>query len=186
MGHDKALLPFLGQPLISRVLDRVALLADEVLVTTNRPEAYAFLGVRSVPDLRPGRGALGGLYTALAAATHPLVAVVACDLPFASLELLTYARDRLLTSDLDAVVPTSVGGIEPLHAVYRKATCLPAIEQAMDAGEWKLIAWFSQANVCLLTAQETSLHDPGGLAFTNLNTPEDFRRAEALVTSLGE
>ena len=40
MGRDKALIPFLGKPLIERVLQRVAPLADEVLVTTNRPESY--------------------------------------------------------------------------------------------------------------------------------------------------
>ena len=88
MGQDKALLPFLGRPLVSRVIDRLASLADEVLVTTNQPEAYAFLGLPLLPDLKPGRGALGGLYTAVASAGSPLVAVVACDMPFVSPEVI--------------------------------------------------------------------------------------------------
>ena len=43
MGEDKALKPFLGRPLIQRVIDRVAPIADEIIVTTNhpRPQAWA-------------------------------------------------------------------------------------------------------------------------------------------------
>jgi molybdopterin-guanine dinucleotide biosynthesis protein A len=43
MGADKALLPFLGQPLILRPLNRLASMADEVLVTSNYPEGYRSL-----------------------------------------------------------------------------------------------------------------------------------------------
>ena len=81
MGKDKALLDFGGQPLIQQVLSRLESLADETIVTTNHPEDYHFLGFPLIPDVIPDRGALGGLYTALNAASHPLVAVVACDLP---------------------------------------------------------------------------------------------------------
>lgn len=49
MGSDKALLPFLGQPLILRLLRRLASIADEVLVTSNRPESYRFLGLTPSP-----------------------------------------------------------------------------------------------------------------------------------------
>ena len=87
MGSDKALLLFLGQPMILRVLNRLARIADEVLITSNQPENYRFLGLSPIPDLLPGFGALGGLFTALSAAGHPYVAVVACDMPFASPEL---------------------------------------------------------------------------------------------------
>ena len=63
MGQDKALVDFLGRPLILRILERLAPLADEVILTTNRPADYAFLNLPLHPDLQPGRGALGGLYT---------------------------------------------------------------------------------------------------------------------------
>src|SRR5512143_3119304 len=88
MGENKALKPFLGEPLIQRVIQRLRPVADEVLITANDPLEYLFLGVPVFPDVRPGRGPLGGLYTALAKATHPTAAVVACDMPFASAPLL--------------------------------------------------------------------------------------------------
>ena len=43
MGEDKALKPFLGRPLIQRVIDRLTPIADELIVTTNRPAEYEFL-----------------------------------------------------------------------------------------------------------------------------------------------
>jgi molybdopterin-guanine dinucleotide biosynthesis protein A len=185
MGQDKALMPFLGRPLIARVLERLAPLADEALVTTNRPEAFRFLGVPLVPDLKPGFGALGGLHTAIASARNPLVAVVACDMPFASRDLLAYQREVLEAEGADVVIPPSEQGYgyEPLHAVYRREACLPPIESALAASDLKLISWFPRVKVRTLTPDELSRYDPDQLAFWNLNTPEEFAQAEQRARS---
>jgi molybdopterin-guanine dinucleotide biosynthesis protein A len=147
MGEDKALKPFLGRPLIERVIERMSPIADEMIVTTNRPADYAFLNLRLVPDLKPGRGALGGLYTAVASASHPLVAVVACDMPFASQNFFESANSLMVEEEADVVIAKMDEGYEPFHALYRRETCLPAIEAAIDADQWKVIAWFPQVKV---------------------------------------
>jgi molybdopterin-guanine dinucleotide biosynthesis protein A len=181
MGEDKALKSFLGRPLIQRVVERLSPVADEVIVTTNNPDTYRFLGVPLFPDLRPGRGALGGLYTAVASASHPIVAVAACDMPFASAMLLEAMSRLLVEEEADVVIQKSDEGYEPLHAVYRRATCLPAIESAIDADQWKVIAWFPKVKVRVLNPEEVKLYDPSGLAFWNVNTPEEFSKAEELA-----
>ena len=181
MGQDKGLLLLLGQPLIARVMARVASLADEVLVTTNRPQAYRFLGVPLFEDIYPGMGALGGLYTALNVARHPLVAVVACDMPFASPEILAAARQHLLDAEVDVVIPQSEDGYQPFHAVYRRDICLPAVKDALEAGERRLISWFPAVKVATLSAEVASRLDPLKLAFWNLNTPEEFQQAEQMA-----
>jgi molybdopterin-guanine dinucleotide biosynthesis protein A len=178
MGQDKALMPFLGHPLIQRVVDRLTPIADELLVTTNNPDDYRFLGLPLFQDLKPGRGALGGLYTALSSATCEAVAVVACDMPFASASLIEAASRLLVQEDADVVIPDSGDGLEPLHAVYRRETCIPAIESAIDADKWRLISWFPQVKVRILLPDEFKTFDPSGLAFWNLNTPEEFAEAE--------
>jgi molybdopterin-guanine dinucleotide biosynthesis protein A len=183
MGEDKALKPFLGRPLIQRVVDRLQPIADELIVTTNRPEDYSFLNLRLLSDIKPGRGALGGLYTAIASATHPIVAVVACDMPFASARLIEAMGRFLVENEADVVIAKSDEGYEPLHAVYRRETCLPAIESAIDADQWKVIAWFPQVKVRVLTSEEIRSSDPDGLAFWNVNTPDEFAEAEKLATS---
>ncbi len=181
MGQDKALKSFLGRPLIQRVVERLTPIADEVIVTTNRPADYLFLNLPLHPDLKPGRGALGGLYTAIASAKHPTVAVVACDMPFASASLLEAATRLLLDEEADVVIARSEEGYEPLHAVYRRETCLPAIDSAISADQWRVIAWFPQVKVCVLTPDEISRYDPAGMAFWNVNTPEEFSKAETIA-----
>ena len=181
MGTDKALKPFLGRPLVQRVIDRLSPIADEIIVTTNRPDDYSFLNLRLFPDLKPDRGALGGLYTAIASAAYPTVAVVACDMPFAS-PMLFEAMSRLLVeNEADVLIPKSDDYYEPLHAVYRRDTCLPAIEAAIDADKWKVIAWFPQVRVYELSSDEVNQSDPQGLAFWNVNTPEEFAQAEEIA-----
>lgn len=178
MGRDKGLVPFLGQPLIQRVVDRLASIADEILITTNSPESYRFLGLRLEPDLLPGRGALGGLNTALGAATHPFVAVVACDMPFANPELIKTQLNLLVAAEVDLVIPQTTAGLEPFHAVYRRETCLPAIRQNLADGRWRVDAWFEQVKVHRLSEQEMARHDPQGISFWNINTPEELLAAE--------
>jgi molybdopterin-guanine dinucleotide biosynthesis protein A len=181
MGEDKALKTFLGRPLIQRVAERLSTIADEVIVTTNSPEEYRFLGLPLHSDLKPGRGALGGLYTAIASAQHPVVAVVACDMPFANASLLESASSILMEEEVDVVIPKSEEGYEPLHAVYRRETCLPAIEAAVEADQWKVVAWFPMVKVRVLTSDEIKQHDPEGLAFWNVNTPDEFSKAETIA-----
>lgn len=182
MGEDKALKPFLGRPLIQRVIERLQPIADEVIVTTNRPQEYEFLGLRLVTDLMPGRGALGGLYTAIKSAAHPLVAVAACDMPFASPVFFERSRSLMAQENMDVVIAKTDEGYEPMHALYRRETCLPAIKSAIDADQWRVISWFAQVKVRTVAPDEMQVIDPSGLCFWNLNTPEEFASAEQLAS----
>jgi molybdopterin-guanine dinucleotide biosynthesis protein A len=181
MGADKALLPFLGQPLILRPLNRLAGIADEALVTSNHPERYRFLSLTPIPDLYPGTGALGGLFTALYAARYPYVAVVACDMPFASPDLFTFELALLHETGVDAVVPRSAGGTEPFHAIYRRKSCLPHVQSALETGKRRVDAWFHQVKIYL--SLRRCLYDLRGWAFLNINTPKEFTEARGLPGS---
>jgi molybdopterin-guanine dinucleotide biosynthesis protein A len=181
MGQDKALMPLLGRPLIQRVLERLSRIADEVILSTNAPAEYAFLKIRTLPDMKAGQGALGGLYTILEAAKYPHVAAVACDMPFASPALFEYELELSLKNEADVVIPSTAEGLEPLHAIYRRETCLPIIRAALEAKSYKMTGWLHEANVRVVPPEVTVQFDPKGLAFKNLNTPEEFAQAEELT-----
>lgn len=178
MGRNKALLPFQGKPLIQRVIERVQPAADELFIVTNEPAAYQSLGLRLIPDVRTGLGPLGGLQAALQAATHAAVAIVACDMPFANASLLVAAARILEQENADVVIAETAEGLEPLHAVYRRHSCLPKIEAALAAHQHRMISWFADIKVRRLTSGELERYDPEGLAFWNVNTPQDFAEAE--------
>ena len=184
MGQEKALAPFLGQPLIVRVLQRVAPIADEVLITTNSPESFEFLNVQVFKDLVPGRGALGGLYTALSVARHSLVAVVACDMPFVNPELLNAELQEMRNTGNDVVIPHASDGMQPFHAIYRRETCLPYVQSAVEAGYWRVDAWFPQVTVYHFPESEILKYDPSMRCFLNVNTLEELEDAERLASQL--
>ena len=171
-------MPFLGRPLIQRVIERLSPIADELIVTTNQPEAYHFLGVPLFPDLVGGRGALGGLYTALSSASQPLVAVVACDMPFVCADLFAAMRDALLSSNKDIAIPRLHGGLEPFHAIYRRETCLPHIQAALEGDKWRVDAWFAKVQLAFFDQPELQSFAPDLRCFSNVNTPEELAAAE--------
>jgi molybdopterin-guanine dinucleotide biosynthesis protein A len=91
---------------------------------------------------------------------------------------------RLIVQEgADVIIPESAEGLEPLHALYRRATCVPAIEAALAADQWKVVAWFPQVKVRVLKPDELKPFDPASLAFWNLNTPDEFAEAERRATS---
>lgn len=185
MGRSKATVAFAGRPLICRLVERLAPAADELIITTNEPENLEFLkdrypehGIRLVPDARTVRGALPGLYTALLAASNPYVAVVACDMVFASASLVVAESLAMNESGADAVVPSNKHGFEPFHALYRRAGCLPAVQAALDRGEKRAQAFFSEVNVCEFPQERVLEAEPMGGCFINANTPEELRSIE--------
>jgi molybdopterin-guanine dinucleotide biosynthesis protein A len=186
MGMDKARMPFLGKSLLERVLERVSSLGDDILVTTNHPENFEIEGISLFEDFFPGGEALGGLLTGLSYAKNPTVLVVAVDMPFVNQDILIAARKTLLSTQVDVVIPQTKGGFEPFHAVYRRETCLPAVQNALEAGERRLISWFPSVNVLPMSEGELVQYDPLGIAFWNVNTPDELRKAEDFARELGE
>jgi molybdopterin-guanine dinucleotide biosynthesis protein A len=179
MGEDKALIRLGGIPLIERVLTRIDGLADEILITTNRPETLAHLNLRMAGDEVPGAGALHGLKTALSAARGEVVLILSCDTPFVSRELLEHLLDR--AHEADVIVPKHGDKYEPLQAVYNRARCLPAVEAALVSGERRMVSFYPQVRVLPIEEHVLSKLDPSGLSFFNLNTAEDLERAEQLL-----
>lgn len=179
MGTDKSFVRVLGRPLIEDVLANVAGLGSETLLITNRPDDYAYLGVPLFTDVLPDKGALGGLYTALHAASRPNVLCVACDMPFVVRPLLDYLLSLLPAGD--AIVPRLGGEAEPFRAVYARDACLGPIRAALDANRLRVISFFPAVRVRWVEAAEIDRYDPQRLSFFNVNTPEDLEQARRLA-----
>ncbi|MDO5334637.1 MAG: molybdopterin-guanine dinucleotide biosynthesis protein B [Coriobacteriia bacterium] len=186
MGQSKALVPFLGRPLIVRLLERLNPIADELIVTTNEPERLAFLlddypNLKLVTDTYKERGALPGLATALKAASFDHVALVACDMVNASPELLSAESNLLRKGDYQLVIPRTRHGIEPFAAVYERNSCLAAALAALEAGEKRIRAVVSSLDALVVDkGSRPDVPFPLG-CFLNVNTPEELAFAERAV-----
>ena len=179
-GAPKALLELGGRRIIERVLDVLRGVADPVLLVTNTPELYHFLGLPMIPEVFPDGGSLGGIYSGLHAAPGDVAFTVACDMPF-----ISPAVARLVTGrapEADVVVPRVGEQWETLHACYAKA-CLGPMERRLREGRLKITGFFDEVRVLGIPEAEIArLADPARV-FMNVNTPEELARARALVAA---
>ncbi len=182
MGRDKAFLNVGGRRVIERVLARVKPLTDDLLLSTNFPQKYQEFGLRMVPDIYPDKAALGGIYSAIHAARHSHLLVVACDMPFLNVALLEYLIELAHTADV--IVPlVDPPQPETLHAVYSKS-CLPAIQSRLLANRLRIIGFFEDVTVRYVEREEIAQFDPHFYSFINMNTPEEWRQVQQLAAKL--
>jgi molybdopterin-guanine dinucleotide biosynthesis protein A len=167
-----------------RILDRLvrtfeSALGELPLLVANAAEAISWRGdLRIVSDVRPGFGAVGGIYTAVVAAPAPVVCV-AWDMPFVSESLIDALAAGL--ESYDAMLPQSDGrrGVEPLCAAYGPA-CRDAIAASLSQGDLRAIGFHDRIRVGILPLDEVrALADPD-LLFFNVNTADDLARADEL------
>ena len=180
-GNPKALIELGGRSIVERVVAALTPAVDDMLVVTNTPELYAFLGLPMVADVYPDHGSLGGIYSGLRAAGE-VAFTVACDMPFLHPEIVRLVVAR--AGEGDVVIPRVGEQLETMHAAYGKA-CLPPIEERLRAGRLKIVGFFDDVRVVEIGAAEVARFRNPEIAFMNVNTPDELERARALVAELG-
>lgn len=177
-GAPKALVELGGRRLIERVVAVVREVVDDVLVVTNTPDLYRFLGLPMVPDAFVDHGSLGGIYSGLAAAAGDAAFTVACDMPFLSAPVARLVVER--AGEADVVIPRAGDQLQTLHAVYGKA-CLPHMQARLSAGRLKIVGFFDAVRVLEISEEAVARHADPEVVFMNVNTPEELARARALA-----
>lgn len=179
-GEPKALLELGGRRIVERVLDVMRAVTERVLLVTNTPDLYAFLGLPMVPDVFPDGGSLGGIYSGLRAAPGDAAFTVACDMPFLSVAVARLVLAR--ADEADVVAPRVGEQWETLHACYGKA-CLGPMERRLREGRLKITGFFDEVRVLAIPEDEVArLGDPA-VVFMNVNTPDELARARALAAA---
>ena len=176
-GSNKAMVEVDGVRLIERAVRVMRPLFQEVILLTNTPRDYAYLGLPMVEDLIKGLGPLGGVYTGLETISCDAGFFVACDMPFLNQALILHLVAN--RKGFDAVVPRVGWMIEPLHAVYTKR-CLPAIRHLIDSREYQIFKFLPNVRVRYVEAEEIRVHDPQLRSFFNINEPQDLLETEKL------
>jgi molybdopterin-guanine dinucleotide biosynthesis protein A len=180
MGRDKGQLMLQGETLAARAVRTLSALADDVILVTNTPEPFEGLNARLIGDQIPGGGAFSGIHAGLTAARHEWALVVACDMPFLNLDLLRYMASLASGASAAAIVPRWQGELEPLHTFY-SYQCLTVIEPILHRGGGRIVEFYQRILVRYVEPEEIVPLDPQGLSFFNVNSPEDWARAQELA-----
>lgn len=178
-GADKSAARVGGLPMVARVREAAARVADEVVLVSSRPVAGAEEAPR-IPDRVPGLGPLGGLHSALHEARDRglgAVLLLACDLPLVSAELL----DALVRArgGAAALAPLDREGVpQVLCSVWDVAT-LSVAEDRLAGDDRSLQALFREVGGEGVGLE--ALGRDAGRDLLNVNTPEEWNRARRLA-----
>ena len=182
MGTDKSRLTFGGVTFVERVAAALRPLCTRTSVVSSRPDAGSF-GLPVVTDIHESLGALGGLHAGLKACRAGWAAVVSCDLPFVTSELLLRLAS-FRVDEIDAVAPHQPDGRpQPLCALYSTAVCLPVAEDLIRSGELRPRVLLERVRARRVAFDELSDLRGSELFFTNVNTPEDYARAAEMMNA---
>ena len=167
MGQDKALIELDGELLFTRSLALLQWYFPTVMIAGDRPD-LAPPGIPAIADIFPG-SALGGLYTGLSAAETEWVFVAPCDMPYPDgrlIELLLAQRHGV-----DAVVPRTPSGYEPVFAAYHN-NCLPHMAEMLRNNQHRIYDFYQRTAIRYLDWFQ--MPEGWERALLNLNHPEQL------------
>ena len=177
-GRDKAMIEINGKRILDRILAVYSEIFSEIILVTNTPQAYLDWNMLIVTDLFPVRSSLTGIHAGLFYASRPFVFVSACDAPFLKQELVRLLISRARPG-VDAVMPETAKGLEPLCAVYSKS-CLNTVEAHIRQEKLKIQRVFHQSRITKIPEAGLRKTDPDLISFININTPEDLMQVASL------
>ena len=164
MGADKWALPLDGGTFLSRLCVELSSF-DERLLSVAPSSACRQEGWHVVEDERPGLGPIGGIRSALRACRSDALLIVACDMPWYRAD---HARATVEAwGGEDVLLPRAGGRLQPMGSLWAK-TCLSAIEEAIAAGERRLLSACDRARARIIDV-------PDARAYGDVDTMEDLR-----------
>ena len=182
LGQNKALEVIGNRSLLQQVISGLSFFNSDIIIVTATKQSFSqfidYPKLRTITDIYPGKGPLGGIYTGLAASDSFYNLVVACDMPFLNQALLSYMIQ--ISAGFDMVTPRLGDMVEPLHAVYSKG-CLAPIEEMFKQGNLKVYELLNLVKVRYVDAEEINRFDPKHLSFFNINTEADLETARELA-----
>lgn len=168
-GADKGWVLHDGEPLVTKVLSRLAPQVGAVLVSANRNvDAYRALA-EVVTDadaglaLEPFPGPLAGVLAGLHRAANDWIALAPCDAPALPTDLVERLAGAI--GDAGAAYPVAASRMQPAFALVRRSS-EPSLRDFLRDGGRAMHRWFET-----LGAVEVPFDDAS--AFRNINEPDD-------------
>ncbi|MCZ6601261.1 MAG: molybdenum cofactor guanylyltransferase [Acidobacteria bacterium] len=172
MGRSKQDLPFGAGTLLERTVAAAREFAEEVVLVGD-DAAASRLGLRAAQDWQAGAGPLSGLAGGLAVCPEGPHALLACDLPFLTGDLLR--RMESLAGQAHAVVPVVEGRRHPLCALYH-TDCLQPAQACLSQDRRRMDDLLDRVELHEVTPEQVLPLDLVR-AVMNVNTPEQYQQA---------
>lgn len=183
-GVDKQGIDFKGESLGRRAARNALSAGCPVLVVGTNRLPYEGLPLRFTEDDLPGRGPLSGLHAALRAAETSWVYLVACDMPFFSLDWFDELLSRAGQGRAPIVAARRGGFLEPFQALYARELveriALMLTERRETPRRCSLARLIAETPCDTVPETVVSSFSPDGRIFLSANNPEELRYLQAL------
>ena len=167
-GVDKGLVPINGRPMIAWVIDALRPQVATVMINANRNhDRYGAFGCPVIDDGDSEfRGPLAGMASAMRVAETPWVAVVPCDSPLITGELVERLYAAVASSGSPVAVAHDGERLQPVFALLA-CTLLADLAGYLDDGQRKIDRWYARHGY-----ESVDFSDVAE-SFANINAPED-------------
>ena len=167
-GVDKGLVPINGRPMIAWVIDALRPQVATVMINANRNhDRYGAFGCPVIDDGDSEfRGPLAGMASAMRVAETPWVAVVPCDSPLITGELVERLYAAVASSGSPVAVAHDGERLQPVFALLA-CTLLADLAGYLDDGQRKIDRWYARHGYDSVDFSDVVE------SFANINAPED-------------
>ncbi|MCL4278569.1 MAG: molybdenum cofactor guanylyltransferase [Ignavibacteriaceae bacterium] len=180
MGLNKSFLKVGEVTMIERTTELMKSLFDRVILITNTPDEYKFLGIEMFEDIYKNVGPLAGIHSGLAHSITDKNFIISCDIPFVNKGVIEFIINYKTNKSI--TITKADGFVQQLCGLYSKQDLQEIVELIEDD---KLEINNSQKCGCKVLQLVQKLdaeiidiaNEYGGYEegmFLNMNKPEDF------------
>jgi len=168
-GLDKGLIPWQGRPFIEHVLDTVASVTSNIIISANRHlDQYRQYGYAVIADDIEGyAGPLAGMLSSLKTVQTPYVLTLPCDAPLLEQDIIgVFCRKHAQEQQL-LYVADSDEGLQPVYAMIHRSM-VDSMQDYLDQGHRKTRDWMLTNDACRVKFESHTT------SFMNINTTDDL------------
>lgn len=175
MGFDKQFLSMGDMCITEYIIVALKPLFSNVILVTNKPQAYDRADIEVTEDLHRGFGPLGGIHAGLVKSKSQYNYIIACDMPYINKDYIQYMTKALTNSGYkaEAIITRFGDWIEPFNAFYSKSL-IPKIEASIFMDKKKISGLLNMAEVIYINENIARSFSPDWSMFMNLNTEKDL------------
>ncbi len=179
MGKNKALLMLEEKHVIAYVIELLAQLCNNLLISTNSKD-LDFLKIKTVPDEFQNIGPIAGILSALKQSKTDKNIILSCDTPFINKDIVKYMLAN--SKNYDVVLPVFNEHLQPMTGIFSK-NIIPLIENEIKAGNFIPPRIFEKGNLNKLKIDK-NLKGWHKHLFFNINNPTDYEKAKEIIKNI--
>ena len=175
-GIEKSNVIIDGEPIISRIINVLSNIFEEIILVTNNPHNFdGYPNIKITCDYFLKVGPLGGIHSACRSSSNNSIFVFAGDMPSLNKDIIIRQLEYFNNLSCDVLVPQINNFIEPLHAIYNTSIVKILEEYITESDDYSVRNFFNMLNISYMRLNDT---EETRHAFLNINSPNDISKFE--------